>query len=527
MQHLSTVEQLRCAGVVAAVTISRSAFPNRLEHEVVTDRFKSAWKPGELIHAEESASENVEERPRILVQALLTSALAPLAYVNETGHTVQAFVLGRSRTYFRAGALEFLESERLKRLATWATLIQRSGRRFTARSIYLKQRSLAVKIASYIRMRSKRQAYCHLRKVSITLQCWYRCIWAASVLDRLNRDYKATLIQTHWRMFMAVNTLRKFRSATVHIQRIMRGAIQRPKFRAALHERKEEAKLENQLRTLQRKLEEAEQARVEAEKKAEERARARIEAETKAAEDAKLKAAAEKKNGHVNEDESVVHSAISRLSSDGVSELHVDESPESPTRALSAQQQTLMDESGRMLEYLRKEVFKYRTQNAQMRTDFDVLKENNQRLMDANASAGASFSALNQHTKQLSKANEKLTAELAAYKKQAQKLGVVQVELKEELKMKQATYVAEVHSRLQYQKALQKIVDLVEHRCRDPRLAEDILKVADSCDSEFTQGPTVPASPKDTLSTPSPGGTSDSASRRDSFLMTSIRSLWS
>ncbi|GAX22532.1 hypothetical protein FisN_14Hh155 [Fistulifera solaris] len=530
MQHQSTVEQLRCAGVVAAVTISRSAFPNRLEHEVVTDRFKSAWKPGQLIKAEESAAENLEERPRILAQALLTSALKPLAYLNETGHTVQAFVLGRSRTYFRAGALEFLESERLKRLATWATLIQRCARRFTARSLYLKQRSLAIKIASYTRMRSKRRAYQHLRKVSIMLQCWYRCIWAASVLDRLNRDHKATLIQTHWRMSMAVDSLRQSRKATIQIQRIMRGAIQRPKFRAALHERREEAKLENQLRALQRKLEEAEQARVEAERKAEERARARIEAEAKAAEEAKLKAAEEaeeKKNDPVDDDESAVHSAVSRLSSDGVSELHVDESPESQTRSLSAQQQTLMDESGRMLEYLRKEVFKYRTQNAQMRADFDVLKENNQRLMDANASAGASFSALNQHTKQLSKANEKLTAELAAYKKQAQKLGVIQVELKEELKMKQATYVAEVHSRLQYQKALQKIVDLVEQRCRDPRLAEDILRVADTCDSEFSQGTTTVASPKDTLSTPSPGGTSDSASRRDSFLMTSIRSLWS
>lgn len=529
MQHLSTVEQLRCAGVVAAVTISRSAFPNRLEHEVVTDRFKSAWKPGELLKAEEAAEDNLEEKPRILAQALLTSALAPLAYENETGHTVQAFVLGRSRTYFRAGALEYLESERLKRLAVWATLIQRCARRFMAQSTFLKQRSLAIKVASYVRMRIKRKAYCHLRKVSITLQCWYRCLWAASVLNRLNRDYKATLIQNRWRMTMAVENLRKSLKATIQIQRIMRGALQRPKFRAALHERREEAKLENQLLALQRKLEEAEKARAEAEKKAEERARARIEAEKKAAEEAQktIEVTEEKKNEHADEAESVVHSAVSRLSSDGVSELQVDESPESQTRALSAQQQTLMDESGRMLEYLRKEVFRYRTQNAQMRTDFDILKENNQRLMDANASAGASFSALNQHTKQLAKANEKLTTELAAYKKQAQKLGVLQVELKEELKMKQATYVAEVHSRLQYQKALQRIVDLVESRCRDTRLAEDILKVADSCDSEFSQGAAGASSPKDTLSTPSPGGSTDSASRRDSFLMTSIRSLWS
>merc|ERR1712048_1493821 len=33
MQHVSTIEQLRCAGVVAAVTLSRSAFPNRIENK--------------------------------------------------------------------------------------------------------------------------------------------------------------------------------------------------------------------------------------------------------------------------------------------------------------------------------------------------------------------------------------------------------------------------------------------------------------------------------------------------------------
>jgi myosin-5 len=42
MEHLSTIEQLRCAGVVAAVTLSRSAFPNRLENEVVRFNFSEA-----------------------------------------------------------------------------------------------------------------------------------------------------------------------------------------------------------------------------------------------------------------------------------------------------------------------------------------------------------------------------------------------------------------------------------------------------------------------------------------------------
>ena len=111
--------------------------------------------------------------------------------------------------------------------------------------------------------------------------------------------------------------------------------------------------------------------------------------------------------------------------------------------------------------------------------------------MDANASAGASFAALNQHAKQLSRTNDKLSTSLASCKHQVQKLSVIQVELKEELKMKQATYVAEVHSRLQYQKSMAKIVDIVQETCNDTRLVENVLNIADDCETEFMNASTL------------------------------------
>jgi len=39
MEHVATLEQLRCAGVVAAVTISRSAYPTKLEYSDVLHRY--------------------------------------------------------------------------------------------------------------------------------------------------------------------------------------------------------------------------------------------------------------------------------------------------------------------------------------------------------------------------------------------------------------------------------------------------------------------------------------------------------
>jgi hypothetical protein len=122
--------------------------------------------------------------------------------------------------------------------------------------------------------------------------------------------------------------------------------------------------------------------------------------------------------------------------------------------------------------------------------------------MDANASAGASFAALNQHAKQLHKQNNKLTAELSQYRVLLQKASLQQMELKEELKMKQSTYIAEVHSRLQYQKTMSRIVDKIQQRCRDSRLIEDILQMADDCEEMFLQGPIAASSATTPISTP-------------------------
>jgi hypothetical protein len=134
--------------------------------------------------------------------------------------------------------------------------------------------------------------------------------------------------------------------------------------------------------------------------------------------------------------------------------------------------------------YLRKETLrKIRNQNAQLRADLDIVKENNQRLMDANASAGTSFATLSQHAKNLNQTNAKLAAEVQSYKQQVQQMNIQQVEVKEELKMKQATYIAEVHSRLRYQKAMAAIVELVQEKCRDSRLVEQVLTIADDCEA--------------------------------------------
>jgi len=289
------------------------------------------------------------------------------------------------------------------------------------------------------------------------------------------------MIQTQWRIHSDRQKFRRVVDATIVVQAMIRGCLQRPKYKQALEEKKEEAKLENQLRSLQKKLEEAESKRLEAEKEAEGRVTAAMkefkEREARKAEENAAAAAAVEGSG-----ESGVTEQQKKATVESANE------GEQDVQDLTAEQQQLMDESGKMLEHLRKEVFRLRGQNQQLKTDFDLLKDNNQRLMDANASAGASFAALNQHAKQLSKQNAKLVNDVQNYKGQVQKLNILQVEAKEELRLKSATYVAEVQSRLQYQKALQKITDIVQENCRDHRLVEHVLTVADEVDMDFIPG---------------------------------------
>lgn len=477
MKLPSTAEQLRCAGVVAAVTISRSSFPNRLSHRYTLERFST------LINRSFNPPPNDGDDDPALSQYCHDEAEKLLPKIlagydkSKSGIDLAPFCLGKTRVYFRAGALEYLENERVKSFSTHAILLQKIIRGFIALQMYRKLRQAAIRIQSRSRSCTASTKYRRLRAATISIQCFTRLVLAGKTLVFLRRAHSSTLIQTHWRMAMAISIRKTSIRAVIKIQAMLRGARQRPIYRAELAEAKEAAKLENQVKALQKKLEEAEAKRLEAEKRASEAPTPQVQVVYKEApspiksprkDDVSSKAS-------VSEKTTETKSAATLAAS---------------SAALTAQQQTLIDESGKMLEYLRKEVFKLRSQNAQLRADFDVLKENNQRLMDANASAGASFQALNQHAKTLAKSNEKLQSDLNNMKQQTTKHNLVELELKEELKMKQATYIAEVHSRLQYQKTMGRIVEEIQARCMDDRLVDDILMMSDDCESDYMAGPT-------------------------------------
>jgi myosin-5 len=131
MQHHTVLEQLRCSGVVAGVTISRSAFPNQLENSVVLSRYTNLWDKKKF-PSQKTSDMSSNERRAEDCKALMTCALKSKEEL-QNERVVKAFAVGKTRTYFRTGALEWLESSRMNGLDAQATTIQSAARGWLAR----------------------------------------------------------------------------------------------------------------------------------------------------------------------------------------------------------------------------------------------------------------------------------------------------------------------------------------------------------------------------------------------------------
>jgi len=412
MQHITTLEQLRCAGVVAAVTISRSAYPSKLEYSDVLHRY------GMLNTGKPKGGYPTEAAE---IEDLLNKTLTAFETKKKSGSVSKGFAIGKTKIYFKSGCLEYLESERAKIWHKWAVKIQAPARGFIIR-----RRILRAKRAEEERLLQEK--YAASVKAIVPIQCAIRMKLARKRVRERKKQIK-----------LEKRLGKKWRKAATRIQAIARGYIQRPKYKQALIRKKEEEDLANQLDAMKDKLVEAEDRR------------------KRELEDAKFQ--------FEQEMEEYKEKLEDQLRA------------ESKKHGESAQQQTLIDESGKIIEYLRKENMKLRQQCDSMKRDYKSLKENNARLMEANASASSSFNQLNEHAKGLNATNARLIKNVDTYKKQL-------VKMKEDLKNRQAFYLAEAHARVAYQKTLARIVAQVQDKSRDAQLVEDVVIWALECEAE-------------------------------------------
>jgi len=463
VQHFTTLEQLRCAGVIAAVTISRSAYPSKLDYSEVIHRYS-------MLNTKKPKNGYPTETAEI--EDLLSKTLVSFEKTKKNGSVSKAFAVGKTKIFFKSGCLEYLESQRGEIWYTLAVTVQAPTRGFLTRTRLDRERNAeenarkaeeeriwkeknALKIAEEERIAKKKLAeqeeeeriwkeknalkiaeeeriakkkFAASAKAITTIQCFFRM-----KLARKRTKDRKKMLKIEKRLG------KKWKKAATKIQAIARGYIQRPKYKQSLIRKKEEEDLSNQLDKMKDQLVEAE----------------------------------DKRKRDLEEAKFTLEQEMEEYKEKLEDQLRL----ESKNQGDSAQHQTLIDESGKIIEYLRKENMKLRKQSESMKRDYKSLKENNSRLTEANASASNSFNQLNEHAKGLNGTNAHLIRNVDAYKKQL-------VKMKEDLKNRQAFYVAEAHARVAYQKTLARIVAQVQDRSRDAQLVEDVVIGALECEAE-------------------------------------------
>jgi len=112
-----TGRQLHYGGIMSAVVISRESFPNRMEAQMVINRFS-------ILASEPPMATGTEDLSESAVM-LLNKVLGGAKHLKSVS---KPYICGKSRIYFRRGVLELLEAKRLVSFASMATKIQRNVR---------------------------------------------------------------------------------------------------------------------------------------------------------------------------------------------------------------------------------------------------------------------------------------------------------------------------------------------------------------------------------------------------------------
>ena len=131
MEHNLTIAQLRACGIVGSVMIARSAFPNRMLNQNVLARFRGIFrKKGAKLSPKKKRRRSTEKESwKKETEELLTRALDSIEALDpDTGKVIPAFVVGKTKTFFRPGSLEYLEAERINSMDIMAARIQRCYR---------------------------------------------------------------------------------------------------------------------------------------------------------------------------------------------------------------------------------------------------------------------------------------------------------------------------------------------------------------------------------------------------------------
>uniref|UniRef100_A0A669F4F5 Myosin VC n=1 Tax=Oreochromis niloticus TaxID=8128 RepID=A0A669F4F5_ORENI len=192
------VQQLRACGVLETIRISAQSYPSRWTYVEFYSRYSIL-----MSHVEADLNDKKQTCKNVLQRLI---------------HDSNQYKFGRTKIFFRAGQVAYLEKLRLDRLRGACVTIQKHARGWSQRRKYLALRKAAIILQQYVR--GKRT----IRKT----------VTAAT----LKQGWAALVIQRHWRGYLLRQVYQVVRLATITIQAFTRGWIARKRYKKMIKEHK-------------------------------------------------------------------------------------------------------------------------------------------------------------------------------------------------------------------------------------------------------------------------------------------------
>ncbi|KAL1140391.1 hypothetical protein AAG570_000323 [Ranatra chinensis] len=260
------VQQLRACGVLETIRISAAGFPSRWLYSDFLKRYRSLCKSRDINR----------ENMRVTCEKLVGNVI-------KDG---DKYKFGKTKIFFRAGQVAYLERLRSERLLECCIKIQTAVRGFLIRRHYtrtlratntlqrymrgflarrrvemMRRNKAATTIQRFVRGWVKRKQYKCYYKTALGLQKYCRGFLARRKFENLKRNHAAVIIQAVARRWMCQTRYLRIRHKIIIAQSAVRRFLARRKFRlikrearSAEHLKKLNKGLENKIISLQQKL---------------------------------------------------------------------------------------------------------------------------------------------------------------------------------------------------------------------------------------------------------------------------------
>ncbi|XP_041535670.1 unconventional myosin-Vc isoform X6 [Microtus oregoni] len=192
------VQQLRACGVLETIRISAQSYPSRWTYIEFYSRY------GILMTQQELSLGDKKEVCKIALHRFIQDS--------------NQYQFGRTKIFFRAGQVAYLEKLRLDKLRQSCIVIQKHVRGWLQRRKFLRERQAALTIQQYFRGQQT------VRK--------------AITATALKEAWAAIILQKHCRGYLVRNLYQLIRVATITIQAYTRGFLARRQYRKLLQEHK-------------------------------------------------------------------------------------------------------------------------------------------------------------------------------------------------------------------------------------------------------------------------------------------------